>query len=515
MHLRPNAPAAVSAGKSVIGFNIVNGREVEGDLGMIESRSAVDRRDLVGMFPDSGEKDVARAAKAAADALPAWSALPASHRADLIRRAAEHLERHRDKLARILTREIGMTQQEAQTELQEAIDACAFFVAETENLSRRAHRRPVGVCGILATGASPLAAPLRKLAPALLSGNTVVWKPSDNAPTAAYLLMRLLMEAGLPAGVVNTVNGKGRAGCGKHFLGGIEKGHYQAFSFIGSAPLGIAVGETCGRRLLVADLEVTAKGTFLVLPDADLDRAAADALAMGFGQAGQRPVGLANILVHEACAKAFRERFLAGLAALPVGNPLSDADVICGPMMNARLATTFRDRRDAARESGAALVAGGDHWTEANRTAQVRGDVGHGAYLQPCVWEGVTPESDLFADQTPGPSVNLCSVRDFDEALVWANLSPARVASSLYTQDPHAIARFSREIHADLTGINAPAGDGSTRIPLAGLGVRPGARPALEVFSRWQVLAGDACEDTHPGAPALAAGTLQTDWDSL
>ena len=522
MYLKPNAPAAASAGKSVIGFNVINGREVEGDLGMIESRSAVDRRDLVGMFPDSGEKDVARAAKAAADALPAWSATPLAERRALVHRTAELLARHRDRLARILVREIGMTAAEAQAELGEVLEACAFFATEAGDPGGRilgqgrAYRRPAGVCGVLATGSSPLAAPVRKILPALLGGNTVAWKPSDNAPTAAYLLLRAMMEAGLPPGVVNTVNGRGRAGCGKHFIGGIEKGHYQAFSFAGSPILGALVGEACGRRLIPADLDLSGKGAFLVLPDADLDLAVRDALAAAFGQAGQRPIGLSDILVHEACAAAFRQRLLDGLAALPLGNPLAEAGVASGPLMNARLAAGFRERVEVGRGSGAALLTGGEAWTEANRTAQVRGDIAHGAYLQPCVWEGVVPDAALFGDQTPGPALNLCTVRDLDEGLAWANLGRGRVACSLYAQDAAAVARFAREVRADLVGVNRPAGAAAGRLPFAGFGTGPGLRPSLDGFSRWQVLEGAGEEDPRPAGPVPAPGKpLHTDWDSL
>lgn len=523
MYLKPNAPTAASAGKSVIGFNVVGGREVEGDLGLVESRSAVDRRDLVGMFPDSGEKDVARAAKAAAEALPAWAAVPPAERRAIALRASEVLERHRDKLARIIIREIGMTAGEAQAEVQDAIAVCAWFASPGAGgpnrppLSGRALRRPGGVCGLLATGASPLAAPARKILPAILGGNTVVWKPSDNAPTAAYLMLRALMEAGLPAGVVNTVNGRGRTGCGKHMLGGIEKGHYQAFSFVGSAALGATVAELCGRHLLPADLDLAGKGTLIVMPDADLDRAAQDALKAAYRQAGQHPVGLSNLLVHEACAKAFRQRLLAGLEALPVGNPLSEPGVAMGPLMNTRVATSFRDIRNAGHEDGAALLAGGEAWSEGNRTAQVKGDIGHGAYLQPCLWEGVTPAMALFRQQAPGPSLNLCTVRDFEEAMAWTALAPSRVAGSLYAQDRALLARFAREVRTDLVGFNHLAGEGHGRLSLTGLGTRPGLQPAFDAFTRWQVLEGDGFEEAANEAPspAPASGSFHTDWDSL
>ena len=523
MYLKPNAPAAASSGKSVIGFNVIGGREVEGDLGLVESRSAVDRRDLVGMFPDSGEKDVARAAKAAAVALPAWAAVPMAERRAIALRASRVLELRRDKLARIVTREIGMTAREAQAEVQDAIAVCAFSASEGAGVPDRtphaghAIRRPVGVCGLLATGASPLAAPARKILPAVLCGNTVVWKPSDNAPTAAYLLLRALMEAGLPAGVVNTVNGRGRTGCGKHMLGGLEKGHYQAFSFVGSAALGASVAEQCGRHLIPADLDLAGKGTLLVMPDADLERAAQDALKAAYRQAGQHAIGLSNVLVHEACVKAFRQHLQEGLEALPVGNPLADAGVAIGPLMNTRLATSFRDIWSTGHEDGATLLAGGEAWTEVNRTGRVKGDIAHGAYLQPCLWDGVTPGMALFHHQAPGPSLNVCTVRDVDEALAWAALTPSRVSSSLYTQDRATLARFVREVRTDLVGLNRLAGEADGRLAFTGLGTRPGLQPVLDHFTRWQTLEGNGGEDFAIETPSAkpAATPLQTDWDSL
>jgi aldehyde dehydrogenase (NAD+) len=357
MYLKANSPHAAAAGNSVIGFNVINGKEVEGDLSLIQSKSAVDSRDLVGMFPDSGEKDVARAAKAAADAFKAWSDLPASVRGAVVQRTAGILATHKEKLARIITREVGMTPREALCEVQETIDACGFFTAEAQHLHGRTlpsgaatHRRPVGVCGILATGSSPLAAPGRKILPAILCGNTVVWKPSDNAPTAAYLLLRALMEAGLPPGVVNTVNGRGRAGCGKHFLAGIDKGHFQSFSFVGSTALGRVVGEMCGRNLILPSMDLVGKGAMVVMPDADLDRA----VGMPFDRvyhvdSAHRP---RQPFPPQACAVGFKQQFL-NYHTLEVGNPMTDPDVAYGPMINARSATAFREHWELGWAEGA------------------------------------------------------------------------------------------------------------------------------------------------------------------
>ena len=523
MYLKANSPHATAAGKSVIGFNVINGKEVEGDLSLIQSKSAVDSRDLVGMFPDSGEKDVARAAKAAADTLPSWSNTPAATREGVVQRTAGILTTHRAKIARIITREIGMTSMEAEGEVQEAIDACAFFITESRQAQARtdrpgasAQRRPVGVCGVLATGSSPLAAPGRKILPAILCGNTVAWKPSDNAPTAAYLFLRAMMEAGLPAGVVNTVNGRGRAGCGKHFLAGLDKGLYQSFSFVGSRALGRIVGETCGRNLIVPSLDLAGKGAMMVMPDADLNLAVEEALHAAFGHAGQRSLGLATILVHEGCAAAFKKAFLDRVGSLEVGNPLTDPTVAYGPMINARSATAFREHWEKGRGEGATLLTGGDQWTEANRTSQVKGNVGHGHYMQPCVWEGVTPTMELFHNQVHGPTVNLSTFADFDEALSWIAAASFGPANSLFTQDQALMTRFLRECRSDIATLNSASPNPAASLPFAGHGTHPGGQSAIDGFTRWQATNGTRLETASPNqAATVLESTLQTDWDSL
>jgi aldehyde dehydrogenase (NAD+) len=359
-----------------------------------------------------------------------------------------------------------------------------------------------------------MAAPARRILPALLSGNTVVWKPSDNAPTSAYLLLRAMLEAGLPAGVVNTVNGRGRAGCGKHFLAGIEKGHFQSFSFEGSAALGRTIAEHCGRALILPNLDLTGKGALVVMPDADLDQAAEDVVRAAFGQAGQRTLGLGNLLLHEACAAGFKQRFLDQVARLEVGNPMTDPGVAYGPMINARAAAAFKEHWELGRAEGAILLSGGEQWTEANRDSRVRGNIGHGIYLQPCVWDGVQPGTELFQHQVQGPTVNLATFSDLDQALAWSQDAPAL---SLYTQDPACIGRFRGEHRADILCLNTTAGDPTARLPFTGHGTHSGARLALDGFTRWQTRNQDQVAADEPSqAEALQpASKLQTDWASL
>lgn len=518
MYLKPNAPSAATAGKTVIGFNIINGREVEGDLSLIQAKSAVDSRDQVGMFPDSGEKDVARAAKAAADAFPGWSGTPALERGAVIQRTGEILAAQQERFARIITREIGRTGREALEEVQEAIDACRFFASQgcrpcgqalpsaLSGQERTIQRRPVGVCGVLTSGTSPLAVPSRKILSAILCGNTVVWKPSDDAPTTAYLFMLALMDAGLPPGVVNTVNGRGRAGCGKHVLAGIGREFYQAFSFAGSTALGRTIGELCGHQLILPSLELGGRNPMVVLPDANLDLAVQAAVCAAFGAAGQRGTSLSNLILHEACAPEFKRQFLEAVEALPAGNPLTDPDVACGPMINARLAEGFRAHWETGHKDGAALLCGGARWTEENRTDRVKGVIGHGLYMQPCVWDGVTPDMGIFQKETPGPTVNLSTVKNFDEAMACVHGAPSGPVASLFTEDRQAIARFKREARAGQLNLNTSA-----------TGPREHGVRDFDWHTRWQTVNSIASGPFQPAEPTGGPGKPRpkTDWSSL
>lgn len=527
MYLKPNAPAAASAGKSVIGFNVIHGREVEGDLGMIESRSAVDRRDLVGMFPDSGEKDVTRAAKGALDALPAWSATPVRERAALIQRIGDGLVAHQESFIKILTREIGWTRAEAQHEIEDAIHTCRRVAAGERPVghalpTHRPHRdlslrrQPVGVMGLLAAGSLPLALPARKILSALLGGNTVVWKPSEDAPTVAYLFLRAMMEAGLPPGVVNTVNGRGRAACGKHFLGALDKGFFQAFSFAGSPTLGRTVGELCGRNHVPVSMDLGRKGPLIVLPDADLEQAVAIALQAAFTAGGQRGTGLSNILLPEACAAEFSHSFQEAVNAFPVGNPLTDPDVTFGPMINGRFAEAFRLRWELGREEGAQLRCGGAQWTEENRTDHVLGPINHGIYHQACVWDHVTPAMELFGAEAFGPSVNLVTVRDAEEALAIARELPPSHTASIFTWDRAWMERFKREVQATSLGINTWPEGREAHLATGGHVIAQEIPSGQDGLSRWQTVVEQGNGPLPvPVDGAASKKTTKTEWDEL
>jgi aldehyde dehydrogenase (NAD+) len=522
MHLKMNSPAVAHHGKTVIGFNWIGGKEMEGDLPSFDAKSAVDTRDTVGIFPECGERDIDKAAKAAAAAFRTWSAVPGPARGEVIGRIGEALARHQEKLAAVITREVGKPPREALAEVQETIDLCRFFQGEGlpgPGLGRpeRGQRRPLGVYGILAGNSSPLAAPCWKLIPALRYGNTVIWKPSVNAPTTAYLLVRCMMDAGLAPGVVNVVNGKGRAGCGKFFLAGIDKGYYQKFSFTGSTAMGRTIGEMAGRNLMVPSLELGGKNPMIVMPDCDLDRAVQAALTGAFASAGQRRTALANLILHRDVAAAFKSRFLVAVEAMAVGNPVTDPEVFYGPMINARFAKGFEEHWASGREDGAKLLCGGARWTEDNRTDRVKGFITKGFYMQPCVWDEVTPEMRLFQAELFGPTVNLATVDSFDQAMDYANGTRYGLTSAIHTGNREWIERFKRESNAALCSIN-DTGDAHSHQPFGGNGWSGNgweAGPKLEYgYTRRQTVR-DHAEDVPQPEAAAVCQYEPSHWDRL
>jgi len=508
MYFKPNTPSVAQVGKTVIGFNWIGGKELEGDLPSFDSRSAVDSRDVVGILPEAGARDIEKAAKAAAEAFKSWRHVPAPVRGEIIQRLGQVVRENKEKLARILNREIGKTLREALGEVQEVIDTCTFFASEGRRLygetipselphkTLSTYRRPVGVCGVLTTCCSPLAVPAWKIIPAVLCGNTVVWKPSEDTAATAYLFARCMMDAGFPAGVVNVVQGRGANGAGAHMIAGIGKGFFQKFSLTGQTELGRTVGETCGRNLIIPTLELGAKNALVVMEDADLDNAVQGALFGAFGSGGQRCTSVGNIILHAPIAEAFKTKFLEAVAAIKVGNPVSHPEVMYGPIINARIGTAFEAHWEKGREEGATLLTGGARWTEETRTEQLLGETHKGIYMQPCVWEGVTPTMEIFQQEILGPTVNLCVAQTFEEALEMANATPYGLSSAIYTDNRIWIERFKTGIQTGMTSINNSTVGAETHVPFggngwSGNGARECGRWVIDWYTRWQAINDD------------------------
>lgn len=451
MYVKNNHPQALSAGKTIIGFNWIGGKEVEGDLPSFDSRSAVDNRDTVGVFPECGERDVEKAIKIAHEAQKKWRLATFKERASVLTMAAENLTEHKERFSKVIAREVGLVHKAVKQEIGEALTAFGHayhpHAAPTSG--------PLGVIGLLSPVVSPVASALRHMIPTLLAGNTIVWKPSSNAPASAYLLARCLMDAELPSGVVNIVNGKGHAACGKAMISALDKGLFQGFSFAGSQHAAGVIAKSCGKNLVPFFAEAHGGGLMIVMPDADLKQCIEAACRQMVDRNGQGCLSLSNILVHKDIENEFREDFLKALSKLTFGNPLSHHDVHCGPLASHRIDTAFEEHWEAGSSQGATLITGGQKWTQENRQDQVLGEIGRSLHFQPCVWAVVKPEMPLFSRSVEGPSINLCTVENLEEALSHAQNLHRPSQCSLWTACHDSIQQFQSAMSAGILLVNA------------------------------------------------------------
>ena len=323
-------------------LNFIDGQWIAATSGKTcENRNPADTRDLVGIFQRSGAHEVNLAVEAAQRAFRAWSLTPAPRRAEILLKAADILEQKKEGFARDMTREMGKVLKETRGDTQEAIDCGHFFAgegrrmyglttpSELPNKFAMATRQPIGVVGMICPWNFPMAIPSWKLFPALVAGNTCVIKPATDTPLSTYNLVQTLMDAGLPAGVVNIVAGSGNA-VGEPLVGHPD---VRAISFTGSSAVGSQVAQRAAAGFKQVSLEMGGKNAQIVMDDANLDLALDGALWGAFGTTGQRCTATSRILLQKGIAAEFTEKFVARAKALKVGDGL-DESVEVGPQVN-------------------------------------------------------------------------------------------------------------------------------------------------------------------------------------
>jgi aldehyde dehydrogenase (NAD+) len=441
------------------------------------------------------------ACRAARSAQGSWARTPAPMRGRAIQQIGRLVEDNKEALARIVTREIGKPYSESLGEVQEIIDTCNFFIGEGRRLYGQTvpsemhdkqlftFRVPVGVAAIVTAGNFPVAVPSWYLVPALLCGNTVVWKPAEYAAASAQAMAELFLHGGLPDGVLNVVQCEGQVA----FSGlshGLDLGLVDKVGFTGSSEVGRRIGELAGRNLQSPCLELGGKNPLVVMPDADLDLAVEGALFSGFGTAGQRCTSLGTVMAHESIHDEFLKRFAAATEAAPVGDPMQD--VLYGPMMSERFHERFQDWlgwiRDHHSVHGSSAV--GRISSESPREGFV-GDPDAGIYDHPTIVSGVRPDDDLYKNETFGPIVGVMSFGDFDEAIELANGHGYGLSSAIYTNDPKAAFQFRERVSAGMVSINNSTSGAEAHLPFGGNGKSGnGSRQSgiwvLDQFTRWQ-----------------------------
>jgi aldehyde dehydrogenase (NAD+) len=432
-----------------------------------------------------------------------WARVPAPVRGRVVQQVGRLVEDNKAALARLVTREIGKPSREALGEVQEVIDTCNFFLGEGRRLYGMtvpselpdkqlfAFREPVGTVAVITAGNFPVAVPAWYLVPALLCGNTVVWKPAEYAPASAAALVSLFYHGGVPADVLHLVVADGPTA-----FAGLEEalglGLVDKVGFTGSTAVGARIGELCGRHLQAPCLELGGKNPLVVMPDADLDLAVDGAVFSGFATAGQRCTSLGTILVHESVHDEFLTRFAAAVEAAPIGDPT--CDVLYGPMMNERFCERFLSYLDLVephhRLSGSTGVG---RITRDNPRAGFVGDPEAGLYCHPTIVDGIGPTDELYRTETFGPIVGVASFASFDEMVELANGHGYGLSAAIYTSNPAWAFRFRERVSAGMVSVNNSTVGAEAHLPFggngrSGNGSRQSGVWVLEQFTRWKAV---------------------------
>ncbi|MEB2312469.1 MAG: aldehyde dehydrogenase family protein [Sorangiineae bacterium] len=489
---------------TLIAENWIGGeaRRAKGEL--FERRSSSNRDDLVTVAPISAAAEVREACEKARPAQQAWARTPAPQRAQVLTRLARLLVEQKEPLSRFVSREMGKPLREARGSVQEAIDTAEFFQSEGRRLYGQTvpselndkelftYRRPIGVVGVVTAGNFPIAVPSWKIIPALLTGNAVVWKPSDDAPGTAAIFTDLWARAGLPPGVLSLVHGGGGGGAGEFLVDQVDAGLLDKVSFTGSTAVGRKIGEICGRNLQVPSLELGGKNPLVILADADLELAVEGALWASFGTAGQRCTSAGNIIVDRRVLPMVREQLVQRARSLKIGDPL-DESVDYGPFINARFLEKWIAQRAIGLEDGAELLLDGKRVIPGEEPHGFSGDAKRGLYATPRIFDRVKMSMRIAQEECFGPTVNLVEVDGLDEAIAAANGTPYGLSSAIYTRDAKAMLRFKEEIRAGMTSVNNSTTGAEAHLPFggngwSGNGTRESGIWVIDAYTRWQAV---------------------------
>jgi acyl-CoA reductase-like NAD-dependent aldehyde dehydrogenase len=482
--------------------SIIGGRVAEdAPGGQVESRNPAHSDEVVADVRLGAAETFVAACRAAREAQAGWAAVPAPVRGRAIQQVGRLVEANKEALAQLVTREIGKPYAESLGEVQEIIDTCDFFLGEGRRLYGQTvpsempdkqlftFRVPVGVAAVITAGNFPVAVPAWYLVPALLCGNTVVWKPAEYAPALGEALTQLFLHGGVPDGVLNLVLADGP----QTFAGlerALDEGVVDKVGFTGSSEVGREIGALCGRHLQSPCLELGGKNPLVVMDDAELDLAVEGALFSGFGTAGQRCTSLGTVIVHESVHDEFLRRFAAAVESAAIGDPT--ADVLYGPMIHERFHQRFLGWLELIRDHHAIYGSTGTgRISSANPRHGFVGDPDIGLYDHPTIVDGVEAGDELYRTETFGPIVGVASFSDFDEAIALANGHGYGLSAAIYTTSPKHAFRFRERCSAGMVSINNSTSGAEAHLPFggngkSGNGSRQSGMWVLDQFTRWQ-----------------------------
>jgi alpha-ketoglutaric semialdehyde dehydrogenase len=473
--------------------NFIGGKWLESDSSRsLANINPANTDDILGAIRQATREEARSAVEAAADAFQSWRATPAPARGNIVARAARLLAERKEELAQLLTREEGKTMAESRGELQRSINVMDFCAGEARRMSGETIpselplnfaytiKQPLGVVACITPWNFPVAIPVWKISPALVAGNTVVFKPATLTPATGVRVVEIFEEAGMPPGVLNLVIGSG-SDAGDEIIGHPA---VKAVSFTGSNPVGIRLYEQVSRRGAKVQCEMGGKNPVVIMEDAEIDLAVESTVQGAFGSSGQRCTATSRAVVINEIADEFVSRIAARAQSMRLGDG-SDPATEIGPSVDENQFKTVLRYINIGREDGATLICGGQRATG--------NGLDKGYFVRPTVFDHVTPDMRIAREEIFGPVLSVLRVKDFNEAMHVANDCEYGLSSSIFTNDAARIFRFIDEIETGMTHINSPTTGGEAHIPFGGIkgtgiGDREQGSTALDFYTDLKVV---------------------------
>ncbi|MCB9436065.1 MAG: aldehyde dehydrogenase family protein [Anaerolineales bacterium] len=465
--------------------NFIGGQWVEGSGGVYASINPA-TEETVADISSASPADVDAAVKAAKEAYKEWRLMPAPRRGEILYRVAQLLTERKDDIARIATQEMGKILAETRGDVQEAIDM-AFYMAgegrrlfgytapvEMPNKFGMALRDSVGVVGVITPWNFPVAVPSWKILPALIAGNTIVFKPGEDTAATGAAFVKVFEDAGLPPGVLNIVQGAGVPGEALVTHPGV-----RIISFTGSTLTGLAVYSKAASLGKKVTLEMGGKNAIIVLDDANLQLAVDAITWSAYGTTGQRCTACSRLIIQKGIKPKLMEALIEKARSIKIGYGLEDA-VQMGPLVNQRALEKVASYMSVARNEGVKIVAGGE-----------RPNMDKGFFFEPTLFDGVTPNMRVAQEEIFGPVLSAIEVGSLEEAVEVNNNTPYGLSSSIFTENVNAAFRAIRDLSTGIVYINHGTTGAEIQFPFGGTrgtgnGMREAGQAGLDSFTEWK-----------------------------
>ncbi len=442
--------------------------------------------EVLATFPAGTKEDVLKAIDAAERAFPAWKKVPPPRRGEILLRAAQIMRQRKEEFGTLISKEMGKVLSEGKGEVQEGIDFFEYIAGEGRRLLGETTpselpnkfcmtvRQPVGVAGCITPWNFPISIPCWKIGAALISGDTIVFKPASITPLCAAKLVEILIEAGVPAGVINFVTGSGSV-VGREIA---ENPRVRVVSFTGGVPTGIDIYSRAAKLLKPVHLELGGKNPQIVMDDANIDLAVDGVLFGAFGTAGQRCTATSRLIIHKNVYNEVMDKLLARVKAMKMGDP-TDPKIDIGPVSSDDQENKILEYIQIGLNEGAKLICGGKKVTG--------GEFDKGYFIEPTIFEAVQGMR-ITKEEIFGPVLAVMKAEDFEDAVRQANDVDYGLSSSIYTKNVNLAFRAIDELEAGITYINAPTIGAEIQLPFGGIkntgnGGREAGTTAIEEFT--------------------------------